>query len=154
MPGVNSSRFTKGDPRASIASKKATNKHMQASPDLRFARQHGKLEVESLIWKHFRSNDFELRNTFKNPATPVLEKIICSLMIASIDMADEKRLNFLLERTIGKVADKIEHFNGPDQSKAVEKSFELVKALMESRMVQQVHEVIDVTPVSLVPITE
>jgi hypothetical protein len=45
----------------------------------------------------------------KNPETPALELIVASILAKGIELGDDKRLNMLLDRTIGKVTDKVEH---------------------------------------------
>lgn len=58
----------------------------------------------------------------KSPNTKAIDLMIIALIIKTVNQGDYSRLNFLLDRTIGKVVEKIEHFGkdgGPIQTQEI-----------------------------------
>lgn len=49
----------------------------------------------------------EVKAASKDPSTPVLELMVASVMSKAIEAGDQQRLNFLLDRIVGKVPDKV-----------------------------------------------
>lgn len=51
----------------------------------------------------------ELVQFTQNKSSPVLETLIARVLLEAIKRGDQVRLNFLLDRLIGKVKDEIDH---------------------------------------------
>lgn len=77
--------------------------------DLKEARAQQAVEIESVIYKYMNASIDELKNAYTTKGTPTKELIVIRLLIASIEKSDEKRFEFILNRSIGKVVDKIDH---------------------------------------------
>lgn len=75
--------------------------------DLRDARTYNAVEFEETIYKYFTYTGTELREAFENPKTTARDLVVIQILSKAIEYGDNARLNFLLERTIGKVADRI-----------------------------------------------
>ena len=77
--------------------------------DLKNARKLTKVQFEILINKYLFSPKQVLAAAAQNPDTPVLELLIGSIMHKAVVEGDERRLNFLLDRLLGKVTEKVSH---------------------------------------------
>lgn len=97
--------FKPGDIRASLAGKKSSR---ALPPDLKEARLQNAAVFESTIYKYMNSPLEILKEILKDPATPSRDLVVIRILVLAIEKGDHARLNFLLERTIGKVADKFE----------------------------------------------
>jgi hypothetical protein len=51
----------------------------------------------------------ELRLHWENPNTPKFEKIVCKILNQAEVRGDHYRLDFILNRLVGKVTEKVEH---------------------------------------------
>lgn len=87
--------------------------------EIKDARQLTKLELERLLNKYMVMTKDEVQEALKNPATPALELMIGSIVAKAVSGGDDKRLNFLLERMIGKVKEKVEHTGADGQALAL-----------------------------------
>jgi len=97
--------FDKDPKRASLAGKKSS----RAVPiDLVEARRENASVFESTIYKYMHSPIEVLRNVLKDPSTPARDLVVIRILVLAIEKGDHARLNFLLERTIGKVVDRHE----------------------------------------------
>jgi len=76
--------------------------------ELRDIRGLNQLEVNRLISKYARMILVSLQEALTNPNTPVLELAIAKIFEQGIKHGDYTRLNFLLDRAIGKVQTIIE----------------------------------------------
>lgn len=97
--------FKKGDPRAVAAGKKSSR---ALPPEVKEARLLNAAKFEEIIYKYMGSPIEELQAAANNPATPAIEHIVIKLLSLAIKHGDIARLNLLLERTIGKVTDKLQ----------------------------------------------
>lgn len=75
--------------------------------DLKDARKLSKIQFEILVNKYLFNKKQDLAVAAANPETPVLELLIGSIIHKAVVEGDERRLNFLLDRLIGKVVDKV-----------------------------------------------
>ena len=96
-------KFTKGSPIASLAGKKSSN---ALPPELKEARSMNANKVETILYKYMGCTADELNLTMKEKSTPAIELLVVSILMTAIQSGDHQKLNFLLERTIGKVIDK------------------------------------------------
>lgn len=98
-------KFTKGSPIASLAGKKSSN---ALPPELKNARLENANKVEATLYKYMSSPIEVLQAVMKDPTTPSIELIVIKIITEAIKTGDQQRLNFLLDRTIGKVTDKLD----------------------------------------------
>jgi hypothetical protein len=96
--------FKPGDPRAIAGGKKSR----RTTPDINLARTMTAQEFEALVYSHMNKTMDELKTIEQEPSTTIKERMVISIMIAAAEKADQGRLEFLLQRTIGKVPDKHE----------------------------------------------
>lgn len=98
--------FDKNPERARLAGKKSSN---ALPPDLKQARLENAKDIEAIMYKYMNSTIEELKSAFADPLTSSKELIVIQILITAIKQADEKRFDFILNRTIGKVVEKIDH---------------------------------------------
>jgi hypothetical protein len=92
--------FVKGDPRAGRPP--VTDEHLKAT-------KLTKMEAERIL-NEFMAMDIDaLEVVLKDKKRKVIEHMVGRIALMAIKNGDHSRLNFLLERLIGKVSDKIEH---------------------------------------------
>jgi hypothetical protein len=101
-----SNGFNKDRKRASLAGKKSST---ALPPDLKKARMENAKEIEAIMYKYMNASPDELKRIFDDKATPTKDMIVISILIEAIKNADDKRFEFILNRTIGKVVEKIDH---------------------------------------------
>jgi hypothetical protein len=77
----------------------------------------------------------ELRRAVNDPDSSALEMMLASLMEKAIERGDPTRVNFLLDRTIGKVPDKIE---------AIAHIHQNVAHLSNEELFNEVKQIIDI----------
>ena len=76
--------------------------------DIAEARKQNSNSVARIL-NRFMNMDFdELKKLMQDPATQTLELMIGRVIVESIKTGDQTRLNFILDRMIGKVVDKME----------------------------------------------
>lgn len=79
--------------------------------DIKAARELSKIEFERIANKYLFMTKNEITAAAMNAETPALELLVGSIVHKAVVEGDERRLNFLLDRLIGKVAERI---GGPD----------------------------------------
>jgi hypothetical protein len=72
------------------------------------ARRINAREVTKIISRLMRMSVLELTTFSSEPTITVVEGILAKIMIAAGQTGDHNRLNFLFDRMIGKVTDKLE----------------------------------------------
>jgi len=77
--------------------------------DIKTARTLNKTELERILNKFLNMNVTELKAIAKHPSTSVLEVMLANIAAKAITQGDQVRLDFLLNRTIGKVKEQIQH---------------------------------------------
>lgn len=86
--------------------------------DIKESRKLTQVEFERLVNKYLYGDKNELQKATADPKTPLIELMIGSILHKGIIQGDERRLEFLLSRLIGKVVQPIEH-SGPEAPKVV-----------------------------------
>jgi hypothetical protein len=76
--------------------------------DLREARKLGQLELERAVNRLIYLSRSELRAVIENPDTPMFDITIASIIAQAAQKGDQQRLEFVLNRIIGRVKDQIE----------------------------------------------
>ena len=77
--------------------------------DLKKARRLNQIEVGRLMNRFSDMSIGELRKLMENPSVSTLDLMIGKIVIEAIKHGDQSRLNFILDRMIGKVTEKVEH---------------------------------------------
>lgn len=76
--------------------------------DLKMARRLNKLELEKLLNKFLFMTPDEMTQRIQSSDVTAIEAMIGSIIIKAVKDGDQQRLNFILERLIGKVKDQID----------------------------------------------
>ncbi len=80
-------------------------------------RRLTRVRLEEILQKYLNTPLTELKEILGNPGTvPAIELMIVSILAKSITAGDQYRLEFLLNRIIGKVPDKVEFEDKTDQA--------------------------------------
>ncbi len=77
--------------------------------DIKQARKLNQIEFERIANKFLFMNRKEIADHVNKPETPALELLVGSIVSKAVSTGDQVRLNFLLDRLIGKVAEKHQH---------------------------------------------
>lgn len=64
--------------------------------------------VSALITKYCYKTRDEIKEILSDPTTSAIDLTICTVLSKAMNNGDHQRLEFLLNRTIGKVADRVE----------------------------------------------
>lgn len=73
------------------------------------ARQMTATMFSEIVLRYMDFTLEDINKAFIDPKTPALDLIVLKILHESIKKGDNIRMNFLLERTIGKVKDVIDH---------------------------------------------
>jgi hypothetical protein len=71
--------------------------------EIAMARKLNRMEFERIINKCTRATTDELKAIISDPTIPVLDKCVATILYQAFVKADYMRLNFILDRIIGKV---------------------------------------------------
>ncbi len=71
-------------------------------------------QVMSVLGKFSALTKTELQEVLQNPKSTMLEIMVASVMVKAAQTGDSARLDFLWNRSIGKVKEEIEHSGGTD----------------------------------------
>lgn len=83
----------------------------QITSDERQAREMNVLEFMRIANKYLYCSVEELLAVSKDTSIPVVEAIVVRVLLIAGQNGDERKLEFVLNRVLGKVADKIDHSN-------------------------------------------
>lgn len=87
--------------------------------ELREAMKMTKAQFTELLVKYLSFSLGELLLINKQENTAALDRIVISVITNAIKKGDQQRLDFLMNRIIGKVKDEIDHTSGGSPVKAV-----------------------------------
>jgi len=76
--------------------------------DIKRARTLNQLELERVVNRYLYLTSHELRERIQDPATPMMEMMVASIIAQAAQKGDQQRLEFILCRLIGKVKDQLE----------------------------------------------
>lgn len=111
-------------------------------PDyLKTARKITATRFGEIIHKYIHCSKSELEDALRAPQTLALDLCVIKVLVESIKNGDEKRLNFLLERIIGKVKEVREvHHSGSDSpidlKKLTPTQLEQLKVMVEQSAIE------------------
>lgn len=71
--------------------------------EVKQARELTRYELELTFTKYMRMTAKELKEAHNNPLMPMLDLMVIKIMMMSVDQGDQWRLDFLLNRVIGKI---------------------------------------------------
>ena len=80
----------------------------QLPEDIKKARELNTVELTRILNELVYCSKGELEAKIKNPATDMLEVIGASILLKGADFGDPMRLNFILDRLVGKVKEQVE----------------------------------------------
>jgi hypothetical protein len=81
----------------------------QVPPEVKEARKLNQSQMELIFNKLIHMTEVELKAHWTNPQTPKFEKIVCKILNEAEIRGDHYRLDFVLNRLIGKVTEKVLH---------------------------------------------
>lgn len=87
--------------------------------DLKKALRMTKIEFQELLVKYLSFSLADLKAANENANTTALDRIVISVITNAIKKGDQQRLDFLMNRIIGKVKEEIDHTSGGGPVKAV-----------------------------------
>ena len=99
--------FDKSPERARLAGQKG-GKTPKTTPDIKEAQALCEANFKEGIYKYLHMTVEELKAVAQNPKTTVMDHIIIKLLSISATQGDDKRIEYLLRRSIGPVPDKVE----------------------------------------------
>lgn len=79
------------------------------SKELRAASKLTRTTLEATLSRFLSMRMEDLEKALSDPKTPILELLIGKILQRGIEEGDSRRLNFLLDRLIGRVIDKVEY---------------------------------------------
>lgn len=100
--------------------------------DLRDARALTKAKLQGLLNKHLWYTKEQAKAVVLDPETPMLEILIASIVNKAIVLGDDKRMNFILDRLIGK----------PEIEVKIDAYMERLKNLTDKEMIEAGQEAI------------
>lgn len=78
-------------------------------PDVREAKALQRNEVQILLTQMLEMDRSELQTIVNNPKEKAIRGLVASIVLHGIKKGDQMRMNFLLDRIVGKVKDEMEH---------------------------------------------
>lgn len=72
-------------------------------------KQYNSKIISEIMSKYITMDAAELEKIISDKSLPVIDIIIARILATSIQKSDSIRFNFILERMIGKVPDRIDH---------------------------------------------
>lgn len=76
--------------------------------DILKARKLNQIELERVVNKYLWLQRDEVQAAIKDPATPMMELMVASIVAQAAQKGDQVRLEFILARLIGRVKDTLE----------------------------------------------
>lgn len=104
--------FDKNKQRAVESGRKGGRKSSRAIPvDLKEARQVRSAEFESIVFRYMDSSMEDLVKLAKDHTLPVKDMMVIKIMIKGLAKGEPSYLNFLMDRTVGRVVEKVQTAN-------------------------------------------
>lgn len=80
----------------------------KAPDDIIHARKLNQIELERIVNGYLFKTRNEVTESLKNPSTGMMELMVASIMGKAVQLGDASRLEFILNRLLGKVVDKVQ----------------------------------------------
>lgn len=87
---------------------KKRGKPSSLPPDLKMANDLTKTNLRGLLNKYLWMTNAELQQTIDEKTVPMIEIVIASIIAKAALSGDERRLDFILDRMVGKVKEEID----------------------------------------------
>lgn len=87
--------------------------------ELKKAMQMNRVDFQELLIKYLSYSPQELAVAQSSKDTKALDRIVIAVIINAINKGDQQRLDFLLNRIIGKVREQVDHTSNGEPMKAV-----------------------------------
>ena len=84
------------------------NGRPKLAPELLEVKKMSPAYITAIINKYSHCNRAEIKTAIERAGTPMIECVIASIMVKAMSSGDYSRLDFLLNRAIGKVTDQVE----------------------------------------------
>ncbi len=96
--------------------------------DIKKARKLNRIEFERILNKYIHVKLGDLHGIIKDPHTEVLDGIVCKILSKGFNEGDPRRLEFVIDRLIGKVQEAQQEMENPDAAKddTINKLVELI----------------------------
>lgn len=104
--------------------------------DIKIMRKLTRIEFDRIVNKFLYSDKAEISRISSDPKTPLMELLIASIIHKAISQGDERRLNFFLDRLLGKVKDQVE-MTGKDGSDVFQSFTQIVKEIADAKRNRQ-----------------
>lgn len=105
------------------------------SPEVKHMRLMARIDFQRLADKFLHLTNGELRAIMKDDNSTGIDSMVASIILRGRDEGDQRRLDFFLDRTIGKVTEKIvisdPDRDSADRQKKLEEAIAHLKALTE-----------------------
>lgn len=76
--------------------------------EIKEARKLNRITFERISNKYIWMTEAEIKAARKDPGTPMVDQAVISLLLKGISAGCHLRLNFILDRLIGKIKDEVE----------------------------------------------
>lgn len=120
-------QWKKGDPSPNPAGRS------KMPTDVKELKQLNRAEIEKRMNEFLTYTPQQLQLKKNDPETTMLELFIISILTHGTNKGDQMRLNFLLDRLIGKVKDEVQLQVNPYMGKPLQELEALVKAKLETK---------------------
>jgi general stress protein YciG len=100
--------FDKNRERAREAGRKGGLNNVPLTKELIDIRMFNTQLVEQTISKYLGANIETLKQAMQDPNTLAIDLVVIKILTLAIQEGDERRLNFLLERTVGRVKHEVD----------------------------------------------
>lgn len=77
-------------------------------PEINAGNQLTKASFNATLNKYLHCNAADLELIVTDPKIPVIDMVVCKILLESGNKGDHVRLNFLIERLLGKVKEEVE----------------------------------------------
>ncbi len=74
--------------------------------EIREARKLNRLEFERILNKYIYVQLGDLHKIIKDPTTPVIDGVVCKILVKGFNDGDPRRLEFVIDRLIGKIKEQ------------------------------------------------
>jgi len=106
-----------------------------STPEILEARKYTKLHVEEVFRKIIAMTLMEVRRMGKDSYSPMLNRLLCKIVLKGYDEADVRCADFMLDRIMGKVKEASPIMIEMPMTQIVEKSPEQIAAEKDSQAV-------------------
>lgn len=89
-------------------------------------------QLQMFLIKYMRMSVKDLAQAKKNPDLPAMDHAVIAVLVKAINDGDHNRLQFLLDRTYGKVPDHINVSNVPQDFELAKQAYDRFKSAIDA----------------------